>query len=451
LDLTLISDGYYLAGSDVVTLWRGPLVWITATSGSPHRQDPLPLAMADRDRHAAKGQNCEWASAAMEALERAGRRYRLAYTSGSQVGTHAPVIAGLAVTVSTLSWLPDGLRPLRPDEGLPALPDFAIRMLKAQHPSQPVTDALAARIEEKFQTTVRRSSALAVGVRSRAGMLKDQAGRVGPAGSTYSTAAPSDPSGGALALVRRWSASRTPAGAGLSRIRSPSSPSPSWPGVSRPPAPSRWDRCGGSTTAGAWVAGTRPAMTILWDDPCPTIVILMPMTTPGHHDMAPPVRQRLRRLALQPELHRMQDNGGDHAGDDIIRHDAERAVLAIRPADGTELGDVEKPERHEGRHQSGRRDVREAQHGDPLPREFVDHHPTRIADHARGLHRPDPAADRQDGRGQEQPRRDHQQQHADRHGRRGGDGSRGKGGKAGAEASGDQPCEGHAVRSRKSR
>jgi DNA-binding transcriptional LysR family regulator len=159
LDLTLISDGYHLLGCEAVTLWRGPLVWVTATSGSPHRQDPLPLAMADRDRHAAKGQNCEWASAAMEALERAGRRYRLAYTSGSQVGTHAPVIAGLAVTVSTLSWLPDGLRPLRPDEGLPALPDFAVRMLKAQHPSQPVTDALAAHIEENFQTTVRRSAA----------------------------------------------------------------------------------------------------------------------------------------------------------------------------------------------------------------------------------------------------------------------------------------------------
>src|SRR6185312_2013249 len=38
--------------------------------------------------------------------------------------------------------------------------------------------------------------------------------------------------------------------------------SPSWPGASRPPTPSRWDRRGGCTTTGAWVAGTRPAMTI---------------------------------------------------------------------------------------------------------------------------------------------------------------------------------------------
>src|SRR6185437_6904712 len=37
--------------------------------------------------------------------------------------------------------------------------------------------------------------------------------------------------------------------------------SPSWPGASRPPTPSRWDRRGGRTTASAWVAGTHKAMT----------------------------------------------------------------------------------------------------------------------------------------------------------------------------------------------
>ncbi|MBV9252570.1 MAG: LysR family transcriptional regulator, partial [Acetobacteraceae bacterium] len=71
-------------------------------------------------------------------------------TSASQVGTHAPVLAGLAVTVSTVSWLPEGLRPLRPDEGLPPLPEFGIALLKARHPSQPVTDALAEHIEASF-------------------------------------------------------------------------------------------------------------------------------------------------------------------------------------------------------------------------------------------------------------------------------------------------------------
>ena len=115
--------------------------------------------MADRDPFLARGLDCEWAGAAVRALERAGRRYRIAYTSASQIGTHAPVLAGLAVTVSTLSWLPEGLRPMRPEEGLPKLPEFGILMLKGKRPLRPVTDALAAHIEESFMQDANRSVA----------------------------------------------------------------------------------------------------------------------------------------------------------------------------------------------------------------------------------------------------------------------------------------------------
>jgi DNA-binding transcriptional LysR family regulator len=150
LDLTLISEGHQPTGWPSVRLWRGPLHWITASRFAPHRQDPLPLAIADRDRYLQAGQDCEWATAAVQALETAGRRYRIAYTSASQIGTHAPVMAGLAVTVSTLSWLPDGLRAVRPDEGLPSLPEFGILMLKAKHARAPA-DALARHIEDSFR------------------------------------------------------------------------------------------------------------------------------------------------------------------------------------------------------------------------------------------------------------------------------------------------------------
>jgi DNA-binding transcriptional LysR family regulator len=151
LDLTLISNGHAPPDWQAIPLWRGPLVWVTSSRFAPHRQDPLPLALADRRPFLARGQVvCEWAGAAVRALERSGRRYRIAYTSASQIGTHAPVLAGLAVTVSTLSWLPDGLRAMRPEEGLPKLPDFGILLLKAKRPLQPVTDALAAHIEESF-------------------------------------------------------------------------------------------------------------------------------------------------------------------------------------------------------------------------------------------------------------------------------------------------------------
>src|ERR1700759_1060420 len=64
-DLTLVSTGHSLPDYHEVPLWRGPLVWVTSTRYSPHRQDPLPLALADRSPFLARGQDCEWAGAAV--------------------------------------------------------------------------------------------------------------------------------------------------------------------------------------------------------------------------------------------------------------------------------------------------------------------------------------------------------------------------------------------------
>ena len=151
LDLTLCSDGHQPAGFTVEPLWRGPLVWITSIRHAPHRLDPLPVALA-RDQ-------CTWAAAAIRALDAAGRRYRVAYRSATQLGTHAPVVAGLAVTVSTISWLPEGLRPVRPEEGLPTLPEFAICMLRHPDARQPVTDVLASYIADTFKDSRRAEAA----------------------------------------------------------------------------------------------------------------------------------------------------------------------------------------------------------------------------------------------------------------------------------------------------
>lgn len=147
LDLALLSEGNEPRSMPAIPLWRGPLVWVTSTRYAPHRLDPLPLALASPDPLSER-KGCDWGCAAVQALERAGRRYRIAYTSASQVGTHAPVLAGLAVTVSAHAWLPDGLRPVRPDESLPRLPDYGIILIKSRQARQPVTDALASHIEE---------------------------------------------------------------------------------------------------------------------------------------------------------------------------------------------------------------------------------------------------------------------------------------------------------------
>ncbi len=130
-------------------LWQGPLRWVTSDRHAPHRMDPLPMALAV-DSH-----DCSWRSHVVRALEAAGRRYRIAYTSASLAGTHAPVMAGLAVTISNVSWVPDGLR-LLPAGELPALPTSEIHLLKARNPAQPVTDVLAAHIAATFDEEMRR-------------------------------------------------------------------------------------------------------------------------------------------------------------------------------------------------------------------------------------------------------------------------------------------------------
>ncbi len=147
LDLALCSEGHEPPNWPVELLWRGPLRWITCERQSPHRLDPLPLAVASGD--------CAWRRVALRELDRVGRRYRVAYTSETQAGTLTPVLAGLAVTVSPVTLLPAGLRALPLGE-LPDLADVGILMLKAREPRQPVTDVLASHILETFRAELRR-------------------------------------------------------------------------------------------------------------------------------------------------------------------------------------------------------------------------------------------------------------------------------------------------------
>ena len=153
LDLTLCSEGMQPPGWPAAALWRAPLSWITAVRHAPHRQDPLPLALA--------ADHCNWRSSAIRALDAANRRYRIAYRSGTQIGTQAPVLAGLAVTVATTSWLPEGLRVVRPDEGLPPLPDFGIMLLQSKEPQLPVTETLSRYIIDTFRS---EASAVEIGL-----------------------------------------------------------------------------------------------------------------------------------------------------------------------------------------------------------------------------------------------------------------------------------------------
>ncbi|WP_459697609.1 LysR substrate-binding domain-containing protein [Acidisoma sp. C75] len=148
LDLALLTGGLEPEGIAAERLWQGPLVWVGSARHATQRLDPLPLAIATA--------GCSWGRAATESLQAAGRRYRIAYTSVTQTGTLAPVMAGLAITVSSAVDLPDGLVVLGAEDGLPPLPDFGIVMSKARNARQPVTDALGEYIAEVFGRELRQ-------------------------------------------------------------------------------------------------------------------------------------------------------------------------------------------------------------------------------------------------------------------------------------------------------
>lgn len=139
LDLTLFSAGTEAPGVVAETIWRGPLRWVGPAARPIHLLRPLPLVLCHT--------GCTWRVAATQALDQAGVPWRMAYSSASQTGTHAVVLAGLGVTVGLSVALPPALRLLGPEDGMPALPELEIALL--QHPGA-VAEALANHIRRGF-------------------------------------------------------------------------------------------------------------------------------------------------------------------------------------------------------------------------------------------------------------------------------------------------------------
>ncbi len=118
VDLAMISlpdDG---STDDIIR--REQLVWIGYPGLDAAQFDPLPLALSDPDTldHIA----------ACDALNRAGRDYRVAYASSSLAGLTALVRSGQAFAVMTQTAVPADLAILAGDRGLPPLPAVGITL-----------------------------------------------------------------------------------------------------------------------------------------------------------------------------------------------------------------------------------------------------------------------------------------------------------------------------------
>ncbi len=145
LDMTLLTEGHEAPDSAAQRIWRGPLRWVGSPRHGLHRREPLPLALA------LPASDCPWRNAALGALRKAGRAARVTYNSATQTGCFTVALAGLALTVSTPTTLPEGLSWMGEGEGLPALPEMGILLLRHEAAmGVPAADALARHIAEGF-------------------------------------------------------------------------------------------------------------------------------------------------------------------------------------------------------------------------------------------------------------------------------------------------------------
>jgi DNA-binding transcriptional LysR family regulator len=111
-------------------LRREQAVWVAAASHPIEAQEPLPVALYPP--------GCLFRQWAAEALDAAGRPWRLAFVSQTLAAVEAIAAQGLAVTVVKASTLPSRLRILSGRDGLPPLPAADIRLHRVRNPSRPV-------------------------------------------------------------------------------------------------------------------------------------------------------------------------------------------------------------------------------------------------------------------------------------------------------------------------
>ena len=121
---------------------REPLVWVTSARHSTHLLEVLPLAVS----HA----SCEWRGTVLRALEKAGRKHRIAYSSQNSNAVNAAVQSGLAVGAVPELCVRPGMRLLTEKDGFPPLGSFEIGLVRKPGRASSAVEALARHVTESL-------------------------------------------------------------------------------------------------------------------------------------------------------------------------------------------------------------------------------------------------------------------------------------------------------------
>jgi DNA-binding transcriptional LysR family regulator len=122
----------------IVQLRHEPLVWLGAEAGEAHLESTVPLGMLPEGNL--------YRDHALDALNDAGRAWRIACVSESIAGLAAMALADAAVIVLGRSVKMPGLRVLGVPDGMPELPEVELVLWRRQLGVLPAADHLAAHI-----------------------------------------------------------------------------------------------------------------------------------------------------------------------------------------------------------------------------------------------------------------------------------------------------------------
>ncbi len=119
-----------------------PLVWVTSARHRVHEYKTLPVALSHH--------GCSWRTMALDALEKSGRDYRVAYASANSQAVGAAVLEGLAIGATPEITMRPGMRVLTEEEGFPALGEFAIGLMRRTGEVPSAVNALAEHVTDSF-------------------------------------------------------------------------------------------------------------------------------------------------------------------------------------------------------------------------------------------------------------------------------------------------------------
>lgn len=126
-DLDLVVAMHPVGTGGGVLLRREQAIWAAGFHHRPEALDTLPLALYPS--------GCLFRRWATEALDAAGRSWRLAFVGQGLAAVAAVAAEGLALTVVKAGTLPRNLRAVAASDGLPDLPEADVRLHRAQAPT----------------------------------------------------------------------------------------------------------------------------------------------------------------------------------------------------------------------------------------------------------------------------------------------------------------------------